>query len=110
MRPGSYDLRSGIQGGSMAELEFPPELIEAQRAFWAAERRVEEIVARLPSGSAVVAGAAIAEQDRRELEEARAERGRLLDVLYGHPFWEGHAAPEHAREALRRAARASQDG
>ncbi|MBO3751515.1 hypothetical protein J5X84_36045 [Streptosporangiaceae bacterium NEAU-GS5] len=95
----------------MADLEFPPELIEAQRAYWAAERRVADIVARLPSGSAIALGqAAVSEEDRRELAAARAERGRLIDQLYGHPFWQGHAAPEHAREALRRAARAGQAG
>lgn len=90
----------------MAEQEFPAELIEAQRAYWAAERRAEEIAARMPSGMDVISGAAIvSEEDRRELEEVRAERGRLLDTLYGHPFFEGVDRPEDLREQLRRAAR-----
>lgn len=92
----------------MSEQGFPPELVDAQRAFWTAEKRVAEIVARLPSGAAIVAGeAAISEEDRAELEEARAERGRLVEFLYAHEFWKDAPEPERLRQALRRVARES---
>lgn len=91
----------------MADYEFPSGLVDAQRAFQAADAKVVEIHARMPSPTVIAAGqAAIPDELRLAHEEARAERGRALDVLYGHSWWlevpreEQHAA----RTALRQAA------
>jgi hypothetical protein len=42
----------------MADLDLPTDVIEAQRAYDAADARVQELSAALPSSVAVVAGEA----------------------------------------------------
>lgn len=91
----------------MADYGFPQDLIEAQRAFLAADARCEELAQQGPAPTAVAEGtASIPEDLRRELEAARAERLRLIGVLYGHPFWGEIPQAEwfKARMALREAA------
>ena len=91
----------------MANYEFPTDLIDAQQAFQAADAKVAEIHARMPRPTAIAAGeATISDELAQAHEEARAERGRVLDVLYGHPWWLEIPREEHeaARTALRQAA------
>ncbi|WP_055477563.1 hypothetical protein [Sphaerimonospora mesophila] len=91
----------------MADYDFPSDLIEAQRAFLAADARCEELAQQGPPATAIVEGtAAMPENLRQELEAARAERLRLISVLYGHPFWGEIPQSDWfaARMALREAA------
>jgi len=91
----------------MAEYEFPSDLLEAQRAFLAADARVTEINAQMPRPTAIAAGeATIPDELRQAHAGAWAERDRTLDVLYGHSWWMEVPREEHfkARMALRKAA------
>lgn len=54
----------------MAEYEFPDDLLEAQRDFYAANRRVMELAEALPTTAAVLAGKA-----KRPTGEQREELG-----------------------------------
>lgn len=88
--------------------EFPPELLEAQRAYYAADAVVQELVAALPSSVDVLAGEAEVpgEEQRAAVKKARSERLRLVDILYGHEYWET-VDDQHARRLeLQKAARA----
>jgi hypothetical protein len=90
----------------VADYDFPADLLEAQRAFWAADTRVEEIGALFPPPTAIADGTAAAPEELRQaLHEARADRGRHLDVLYGHSWWGGVDDQNKAREALKATAR-----
>lgn len=93
----------------MADFDFPPDLLDLQRAWYAANTRCVEAGAALPSGRDVAAGVAEpTEQQQAELAEARAERLRITEALQGHGWWvtveAKHKLP--AKAALRVAARA----
>ncbi|GAA3172361.1 hypothetical protein [Nonomuraea roseoviolacea] len=91
----------------MADIEIPDDVIAAQRAYDAADARVHEIVASLPSSVAIVAGEAeISDEQRQAWHEARAERMRLLFALRDLPWWGEQPDPLGAEKALRKAARA----
>lgn len=88
-------------------MDFPQDLIDAQRAYYAAEAEVERVTNALPSSVDVVAGTAtFTDKQRAELAAARAERLRLVDILYRHPFREGVDDQHAARLELQRQARA----
>ncbi|WP_436759312.1 hypothetical protein [Streptosporangium sp. V21-05] len=90
----------------MADYEIPEDLIEAQRAFYEADERVQAATDAMPSSVAVLAReAAVSEEQREELAAARAERLRLVDVLYRHPWFQTVDDPHKARMALQKAAR-----
>jgi hypothetical protein len=72
----------------MADYEFPPDLLDAQRAYWAADARVQEVTDALPSSVVVVAGEAeVTEEQRAELVTVRAERLLALEALNAHEWW-----------------------
>jgi hypothetical protein len=90
----------------VADYEPPEGLIAAQRAYYEADAAVQEVTASLPSGIAIAAGeAAITPEQRAALDAARAERGRLVDALYAHPWFETVDDPHAARMELQRRAR-----
>ncbi len=90
----------------MADYEFPDDLVAAQRDFYAADARVQEVTDALPSSLDIVAGtASITEDQRAELAAVRAERLRIVDILYGHTWWEGVEDPYAARLKLREVAK-----
>jgi hypothetical protein len=90
----------------MADYEFPSTLIEAQQAFWQAEQRVSAAYAALPSSVSIAAKEAdVTEEQQRELDEARDERGRCIDAIYGDSFWDDIADKYAAKIALEKAAR-----
>jgi hypothetical protein len=87
--------------------EFPPDLLDAQRAYYKADLRVREVTDKLPSASAIVAGEAeITEEQHAELDAVRAERLRLVGVLYNHPWWKTVENEHAARMQLQAAAKA----
>ncbi|GAA4221588.1 hypothetical protein FHR32_005147 [Streptosporangium album] len=92
----------------MAEYEFPPDLLDAQRAYVAAHARVQEVTDALPSSMATLAGEAeVSEEQREELAAARAERLRWVSVLYAdHPWWATVDNPAKARAALQETVKA----
>ena len=88
--------------------EFPDDLLAAQRAFYVADARTRELSDAWPLSAAVLAGKAEppSDEQREELEAARAEVLRLIDVLYGHPWFETVGDnPKEARLALQKAAK-----
>lgn len=92
----------------MADFDFPADLLDLQRAWYAADARCEEIAASLPRAADVVAGVAEpTDQQRDELAAARAERLRLSGALLGHGWWVTVEAKHRleAKAALRDAAR-----
>ncbi|GII89447.1 hypothetical protein Ssi03_74370 [Sphaerisporangium siamense] len=89
------------------EIEFPADLLQAQRDYYAADAEVERLVAQLPSSVDVVAGEAAWDEDlRAAVEGARAERGRLVGILYGHEYWETAMDKYARRLELQKLARA----
>lgn len=91
----------------MADFDFPADLLDLQRAWYAADTRCEEISASHPSGRDVAAGVAeVAEEQRAELAQARAERLDLTEKLQRHPWWLEAGDVFAAKQALRAAARA----
>ncbi|MEU7891233.1 hypothetical protein AB0B45_00065 [Nonomuraea sp. NPDC049152] len=91
----------------MAELDLPTDVIEARRAYDAADARVQELADALPSSVEVVEGRATwNEQAMADLLEARAERLRLLGVLRDMPWWGTVPSKLEAEKQLRIAARA----
>jgi hypothetical protein len=92
----------------VADFDIPVDLVELQRAWYAADVRCQEISVVLPRAADVVAGVAEPTgQQRDELTAARAERLRLSEALQGHGWW-ADVEPEHrleAKAALRDAAR-----
>ncbi|MFC6080892.1 hypothetical protein [Sphaerisporangium aureirubrum] len=89
------------------DTDFPPELVQAQRDYYAVDARVDKLVAQLPSSVDVLAGtAAMPAELRAAVDAARAERLKLVDVLYGHEYWETvddrHAARTELQEIARR--------
>jgi hypothetical protein len=89
-----------------ADYDIPEDLLEAQRAFYAADARVRAAADAMPPAAAVLAGEAeVSEEQRRELADARAERLRLVDILYRHPWFQQVDDAHKARTALQKAAR-----
>lgn len=90
----------------MSDYNFPPDLLELQRAFFAADARCEDIAATHPRAVDIAAGeAALSEDQREKLEQARAERLRLVEALQDHGWWSTVAGVQAARAELRKAAR-----
>ncbi|MFI7113931.1 hypothetical protein ACIBK9_46975 [Nonomuraea sp. NPDC050227] len=72
----------------MADYELPQDLIDAQKAFYAAEARCAELVAAEPSPVAIAAlEAELSDEQRQALAAAREERLQAVEVLHRHPFW-----------------------
>lgn len=91
----------------MADLELPEDVIEARRAYDAADDRVRELTAAMPSSVDVAEGRATFEPlAMADLLEARAERLRLLGVLRDLPWWGTVPSMVDAEKQLRIAARA----
>lgn len=92
----------------MAEYEFPNDLLEAQRDFYAADARARELSDAWPLSTSVLAGEANppTDEQRAELGAARAEALRLIGILYGHPWFETVDDAKAARIALQQAAKA----
>lgn len=91
----------------MAGYDIPQDLIDLQKAFWAADNHAAQLVAGLPLGVDIAAGEAeIPDETRKLVDEARRERSRLVAELYGHPWFETVNRVEPAHEALREAAKA----
>lgn len=87
--------------------EFPDDLLKAQRDFYAADARARKLSDAWPLSAAVLAGEAEPPTDgqRDELAAARAEALRLIQILYGHPWFETVGDnPKEARLALQKAA------
>ncbi|MET8985804.1 hypothetical protein ABZW49_10185 [Nonomuraea wenchangensis] len=85
----------------------PPEAIDAQRAYDAADAEVQRLTALMPSSVAVVAGeVAVPRELREELERARSARLDALAALLDHKRWDGDGDPIKGEAALRKAARA----
>lgn len=90
----------------MADPEFPADLLQAQRDYYAADAEVERLASALPSSLDVVVGAAVvSDEQRAELTAARARRLDLVDLLYGHEYWAEVDDQHAARMALQKAAR-----
>ncbi|MFF5261396.1 hypothetical protein ACFY4C_20835 [Actinomadura viridis] len=90
----------------MADFDFPADLIDLQRAFYAADRRCEEIGASWPRPTAVAAGVEeISEEQHAELSRARAERLEIVERMAAHPWWDTVDRLK-AKAALRKAAQA----
>jgi len=88
----------------MADYEFPDDLIAAQRAYYAADARVQEVTDALPSAQEVLEGVMTDEQ-RAGLAEAREARLTALETLNRHPWW-GQQDNRHAAwTALQKAAK-----
>ena len=92
--------------GGVADYDFPADLLQLQRDWYAADARCEAIGAAQPSAMDVVAGTAqVSEAEYRELKAARAERWNLTDQLQRHPWWSTVDDKLAAKAALRAAAR-----
>jgi hypothetical protein len=91
----------------VTNFDIPGDLVDLQRAWYAADARCDELAAALPSALDVVAGtAAPTPEQEAELAEARAERLRLTEELQGHGWWAAVDDKLAAKAALRKAARA----
>ena len=88
----------------MADDEFPDDLLEAQRAYWEADARAQEVVDALPSSQEILEGAMTDEQ-RRLLAEVREQRLLALEVLNNNPWWAGRRDRYAAWKQLQEAAR-----
>ncbi|MER5622516.1 hypothetical protein ABT061_15875 [Streptosporangium sp. NPDC002544] len=87
----------------MADYEIPDDLIAAQRAYDAADARVQEVTDALPSSQEVGGG-----HDGRAA--GRAGRGRearltALETMNRHPWWATVGDRHAAKTALWKAAR-----
>ncbi len=71
----------------MADYDFPDDLLAAQRAFYEADARVQEVIAALPSPQEVLEGAQTEEQSE-ELARVREERLEALEALNRHSWWQ----------------------
>ena len=87
----------------MADYEFPDDLLAAQRAYWEADARVQEVTDALPSSQEILEGAMTDEQ-RELLAEVRERRLRALEALDRHEWWKSAPDRYGARLALRKAA------
>lgn len=90
----------------VADFDFPPDLIDLQRRFDAADLRCEEVAATLPAGVDVAAGtASVSEEQQAELRDARAVRLELAQALQAHEWWTTVDNVFEAKQALRRVSR-----
>jgi predicted phage gp36 major capsid-like protein len=90
----------------MADIEIPDGVIEAQRAYDAADAHVQEVAATLPSSIDIAAKEAeLSDEQRQAWEDARAERLRLLAELRDLPWWGEVPDRLAAERQLRKAAR-----
>ncbi|WP_329243118.1 hypothetical protein OG417_45340 [Actinoallomurus sp. NBC_01490] len=84
---------------------IPGDLIAAQRAYYMAEARCEQIFSAHPRPTDIAAGRAeITDEQRVELAAARGERLRLVEALNDHPWWATVDNRLRAKQALRTAA------
>lgn len=93
----------------MADYDIPPDLIDAQKAFYAAEQRCQTLVDAEPAATAIVAlEAEISDEQRQALAEAREERLQAVERIHRHPFWGTVEAGDRVKvqAQLRQAARA----
>jgi hypothetical protein len=89
----------------VADYDFPPDLLQLQRDWYAADARCVEIGASHPAAVDVVAGTAqVSEAQHQELKRARAERWALTEELQGHAWWGTVDDKLAAKAALRKAA------
>ncbi|MFE3455009.1 hypothetical protein ACFXJ8_39405 [Nonomuraea sp. NPDC059194] len=85
---------------------MPEDVIEAQKAYDAADARVQELAAALPSSVDMIEGRATWDEEAMaDLLEARSERLRLLGVLRELPWWGTVPSKLDAEKQLRLAAR-----
>lgn len=90
----------------VADFDFPDDLLDLQRAWYAADIRCVEAGAALPPARDVAAGVAEPTTGQQaELSEARAERLRVTEALQGHSWWATVEDRFGAKAALRKAAR-----
>ncbi|WP_068922216.1 hypothetical protein [Planobispora rosea] len=91
----------------MADYVPPAELVEAQQALDAAMRACEQLASELPAWSAIQRGEAEPDLDgEQRLADARAERARLMDRVYGDEWLKRADNWLQAKQALEKAARA----
>lgn len=93
----------------MADYELPDDLIEAQRAFYEAEKRCQELVDAEPAPTAIAAlEAELSDEQRQALAAAREERLQAVEVLHRHRFWRDVQAGDKMKvqAKLREAAKA----
>lgn len=89
----------------MADYDFPPDLLDLQRAWYAADARCVEIAASHPKAVDQVAGtAAVSDAQYAELKAARAKRWALTVDLQDHDWWGSVEDRLAAKAALRKAA------
>ncbi|MFI7630290.1 hypothetical protein [Microbispora rosea] len=74
----------------MADYEFDPDLIDAQRAIDAADAKVQELLYG----------------DREALAAAREKRLQAVETLHRHEFWKDVDNRHEADMALKKSARA----
>ncbi|MEV7907774.1 hypothetical protein [Streptomyces anulatus] len=89
----------------MSDYEFPDDLLAAQRAYYAADARVQEVTDALPSPQEILEGAMTDEQ-RDELAEVREARLQALEALNAHAWWGEQRDRYAAWTALQKAAKA----
>ncbi|MEV8639435.1 hypothetical protein AB0395_48080 [Streptosporangium sp. NPDC051023] len=88
----------------MADYEFPDDLLAAQRAYYTADARVQEVTDALPSSQEILEGFMTDEQ-RAELAEVREARLQALEALNNHPWWATADNRHAAWMALQKAAK-----
>ena len=89
----------------MTDFEFPADLLDLQRAWYAADARCVEIAASHPPAVDVVAGTArVTDEQHAELKAARAARWALTMDLQDHDWWGMVEDRLAAKAALRKAA------
>ena len=86
----------------MSDFDFPPDLLELQRAFFAADARCRQISDELPSAADVIAGVDV---DYTELDAARRAQADAAAGISGHPWLASVTDRLGAQEALRKTAR-----
>ncbi|GAA1264398.1 hypothetical protein Psi02_64230 [Planotetraspora silvatica] len=92
----------------MADYDIPSDLLDLQRAYFAADQRVQESGEGFPSAIDIAnQEAEISDEQRSALIEARAARLDLVSELYRHPWFDTVDNTHEARMALRKAARAT---
>ena len=90
----------------MANFDFPADLLDLQRSWYAADARCVEIGAAQPPAVDVVAGITeVSEAEYQALKQARGERWELTEQLQGHAWWATVDDKLAAKAALRATAR-----
>lgn len=88
----------------------PEDLVEIQRAWYAADAECARIGETLPSGSEIVAGVEAPPEQVAELNAVRARRLQLTEELLRHEWWGKVTDPIEAKKELRKAAQESASG